>query len=191
MAETKDGVALTRRERDSFISRVRFAGPDECWEWTGALTEKGYGRVHIRRLGGIWKAHRLSYAYHVAPIPDGLWVLHSCDNPPCVNPAHLSLGTVSDNHDDMVKRGRALTGRRNPNYRNRVCARGEESTSAKLTTAQALDIIARREAGESFQSIASLYGIHRNTAARIFRGERWSHLRSGSVTVSPPDGGEG
>lgn len=89
---------------------------DECWEWTGACDYHGYGRLNLGRHGqGIGKAHRISYEIHVAPIPKGMIVLHRCDNPPCVNPSHLRLGTMSDNTQDMLvkRRGVAPTGAAN------------------------------------------------------------------------------
>lgn len=75
-----------------------------CWVWTGRRHPFGYGL--ISRNGKPYNAHRLSYEMHVGPITDGLWVLHRCDNPPCVNPDHLFLGTQSDNMQDCKIKGR-------------------------------------------------------------------------------------
>lgn len=102
---------------ERFFAKFEIGEPDECWNWLGSR-DKGYGKIsdgvteggHPRPRG----AHRVSYEIHKGPIPPGLLVMHSCDNPACVNPAHLSLGTVKDNGIDMARKGRSAgTKRRN------------------------------------------------------------------------------
>lgn len=77
-----------------------------CWVWTAYCDRFGYG--HSRFDGRVWSAHRISWTLINGPIPDGLWVLHACDNPPCVNPAHLWLGTAADNAHDRDRKGRQV-----------------------------------------------------------------------------------
>lgn len=89
---------------DLFWHLVDKRGPDDCWPWQGSLYV-GYGRIKDGQRGRVG-AHRVSWELHHGPIPDGLWVLHRCDNPPCVNPAHLFLGTPGDNVRDMHAKGR-------------------------------------------------------------------------------------
>lgn len=85
---------------ERFRSRVDVRGPDECWEWTAGRMPHGYGAIWDTSIGLAWElAH--------GPIPDGLWVLHRCDNPPCCNPAHLWLGTQADNDNDRKVKGRS------------------------------------------------------------------------------------
>jgi len=90
---------------DRFWTRVdRSAGAEGCWPWVAGKSGCGYGT-----LGVNWTdqyVHRLSYEMNFGPIPDGMCVCHHCDNPPCVNPLHLFLGTVGDNVRDMVQKGR-------------------------------------------------------------------------------------
>jgi hypothetical protein len=97
-------VILTTEER--FWRYVdRSGGPDACWEWTGARLAAGYG-VFAPRHHKLVYAHRFSYTLNHGPIPEGLWVLHRCDNPPCVNDAHHFLGTAMDNSQDRDDKGR-------------------------------------------------------------------------------------
>ena len=79
-------------------------GDEECWPWDGVVDHNGYGRVVF--MTSVYKAHRVSYEMANGPIPDGLLVRHKCDNPNCVNPNHLEVGTHADNMADAVKRGR-------------------------------------------------------------------------------------
>lgn len=89
-----------------FWSKVdRSGGPDACWNWTSALRSKGYGDFLVRGKERC-AAHRLSYIWAYGPIPNGLFVLHRCDNKLCVNPAHLFLGTHHDNMNDLTTKRR-------------------------------------------------------------------------------------
>lgn len=80
-----------------------------CWEWRGQKSEKGYGVFNAHRLGYVYaRAHRAMWEMRNGLIPDGLVIRHRCDNPPCVNPDHLDVGTVAQNQADMVERGRSV-----------------------------------------------------------------------------------
>lgn len=135
------------------------AGPDGCWLWKGFLNEHGYGGV---RWQGRWqRAHRLSFEAAKGPIPEGGHILHRCDNPPCVNPAHLHAGSHRDNMRDMYAKGR----RRPP--------AGERNVNAKLTAEMVLAI---RVATGSQNEIGNYFGITPATVSKIKLGRLWRHL---------------
>lgn len=149
---------------DRFWAKVDVRGPDECWEWTGARHGKPDrdGRRYgvVKRGGRPRSAHRFAYEDTVGPIPAGLHILHSCDNPSCCNPAHLRPGTDRDNARDALTRGRVHI------------ERGEESATCKFTDA----VIARarefHSLGWSQRRIAKALGISQTYVGQIVRGER-------------------
>lgn len=87
-----------------FWKYAKMCGSEECWPWTGTTDQYGYGRVVY--MTHYFKAHRVSYEMKYGPIPVGMIVRHKCDNPNCVNPNHLEIGTQKDNMQDASKRGR-------------------------------------------------------------------------------------
>lgn len=111
-----------------FWEKVKKASNDECWLWLGGKTYGGYGVIGSGGRHGLIRAHRLSWEIANSKIPEGLWVLHKCDNPPCVNPKHLFLGTQSDNMNDCIAKGRQ------PNYRKSHCVNGHEYTEENTYT---------------------------------------------------------
>jgi HNH endonuclease len=135
-----------------------------CREWRGAHTMKGYGKRKI--AGQQWLVHRWVWTQMHGPIPEGLNVLHHCDNPPCYLLDHLFLGTTQDNHDDMVAKGRAVTPPIVRHY-------GEANGMTTLTIAQVAEIRAALAAGEVQRRIAERYGVAPATITRIKRGKVW------------------
>lgn len=138
---------------DDFLNRLVVVEND-CWVYTGARNSKGYGEFMIKCK--LWKTHRLSYEYHCEPIPEGMLVLHTCDNPPCCNPDHLFIGTNQDNMDDKVNKNRQAR-----NY-------GITNSFAVLSEDQVNDI---RNSSESSIDLAHKYKVSRWTITRA-RGRR-------------------
>jgi hypothetical protein len=132
-----------------------------CLPWWGTLMNKGYGTTWDRAERREVLAHRFVYEQAFGSIPDGLFVLHRCDNPPCVNPEHLFLGDTRDNAIDMVRKGRHRGGAR----------RGEANHFAKLTDAQVAVLRADRTAGMTQRALARKYGVGQSQVWRILRGE--------------------
>lgn len=190
---------FSETEISRFWSRVDRRGPDECWQWTGATDSHGYGQltIHNRHVG----AHRLAYTFTVGSIPAGLCICHTCDNPPCCNPAHLFIGTMSDNLRDCAQKGRngaqshperrprgdrsgaRLHPERMPRgdhhgshiHPDRVAC-GERAGSAKLT---ANDVRAIRQEAKhiSQRQLAIKYGVTHSAIWRIVHHHNWKHIQ--------------
>jgi predicted XRE-type DNA-binding protein len=160
---------MTYDIQERFWQYVDKGAQDECWEWRGPRVKipgQEYGLC-----GGWVRAYRVSWEIHNGPIPYGMHVLHRCDNPPCVNPAHLYLGTHVDNMRDRAARKRGKEARQN----------GEANDNAKLTEAQVREIIYLLQGHNkvSQQRIADLYGVKQPQISRIARRESWAHLWAG------------
>jgi hypothetical protein len=97
---------ISNADLQRFLSKINIGPEDECWEWTGPKKESGYGLFWWR--GGNRSAHRTSYRIHRGEIPAEKYICHHCDNPSCVNPKHLFVGSHKDNMFDMAKKGRAM-----------------------------------------------------------------------------------
>ena len=106
-----EDFAVKNPLRERFMKKWTLEPDSGCWLWTGSRRRHGYGRMYSLDRKGL-SAHRVSWELFRGPIPDGLDVLHKCDNPPCVNPDHLFVGTMQDNMDDMVRKGRQARGSR-------------------------------------------------------------------------------
>lgn len=156
------------KTREWLMERVvKLPGEDACWEWTGRRMKDGYGRPHITKTESVL-AHRLSYELHIGPIPDGLCVLHRCDNPPCVRPSHLFLGTRADNAADMIHKGR-----RRPDS---VQPRGAHHPAARLTDAHVREIRSLSANGWTYKRLGAKYGVHPMHIGLIVRRKRWAHV---------------
>lgn len=150
--------ALSRKSKKRFWGHV--AVSVGCWEWRGRHTSNGYGRFKIQGLD--FRAHRLSYELACGPIPNGLSVLHSCDNKLCVRPEHLRTGTQRENLQDMVDRGRSMVGKRNP--------------KARLSEEAVILIRLCSQQGWRTKFLAGIFQVSMGHVNKIIRRERWGHV---------------
>jgi len=127
-----------------------------CWNWQGTKDKDGYGKMCVDAKEQ--RTHRLSYLYHVGPIPENHGVLHTCDNPSCTNPQHLYTGTVVENMRDKQVRRRVA---------------GERHPYGKLKDD---DVLAIRASTESQSKLAEKYGVIQAHISRIKRRVNWTHI---------------
>jgi hypothetical protein len=152
-----------------FESYIRRAEGDACWLWAGPRQKAGYGEIN--RGNKVLLAHRVSYEKFVGPIPDGMNLLHTCDNPPCIRPDHLVPGTQGDNMRDAKRKGRLRSGR----------TPGESHPSAKLTNDAVRAIRSeQRRCDESenafYVRLANRFGASRTTVRAVRLGRVWRHV---------------
>lgn len=152
---------MTDLERLLKLAEVK--SPTECWNWIGAESANGRtGSFHL--YGKTWTAHRASYRLHNGLFDDWLNVLHKCDNPKCINPSHLFLGTQQENIDDMC------------NKRRGVSPKGEACGRSFLTNEIVLDIRKRFLEGITKRDIAKHYHITRQGVHSIVTRKTWKHI---------------
>lgn len=136
---------------DNFWNKIAVAGPDECWNWTGAKSSYGHGI--FRHDGKNVRSHRLLLEMCGVNIPDNKVVCHKCDNPSCVNPDHLFVGTQFDNMADMTKKGRRFF---------------------KINSEDAMRIKDMLRCGAKQQSIADWFGVSNQLISAINCGHNWA-----------------
>jgi hypothetical protein len=152
---------------ERFVASTDIRGPDECWPWIAAKKDDGYGVISMFGSQRV-ATHAALLIYRGEIVPPNLMVLHSCDNPACVNPAHLRLGTCTDNARDMHIRGRGHKSHR----------RGEAHQRAKLTEGDAREALRLIRAGHSQASIAAALGVNFRTISALATGTTWKHLNT-------------
>ena len=201
MIKPEKKVCITRAERKTkefiearFWSKADVRGEDECWEWKAGKLPGGYGMFQME--GKYHGAHRVAWALDKdRSIPEGLVVMHSCDNRPCVNPRHLSLGTTLDNIADMHKKGRAMPPRgeehwsrarpdrlaRGDNHGSRThpgrIARGAKQGLAKLTDEKVMEIRERyTQGGVFYRQLAQEFGVSQSLIGLVIQRKKWIHV---------------
>lgn len=151
-----------QRRMDKYTSKK---SKDLCWEWRGTLNDQGYAKLNIGGRKGLYaRASRISYYLTYGAFDEELFICHTCDNPACVNPNHLFLGTPKDNNDDKYNKGREV----DPPILN-----GEDHGNHKLTQKEVLEIY---DSTLDMKSLALLYRVTTTTIHRILTGKTWKHL---------------
>ena len=153
-----------------FCSKFKQGGQEKCWEWEAVKRKNGYGQISHGRRSLL--AHRVSYEIFVGDIPEGLHVRHKCDNPVCVNPHHLEVGTAADNARDRDERGR------------QVSLKGSEHGNAKLCEPEVFLIKkflvrhppVRGKHGGPCGFLARWFGVSGGLISRIYNERKWTHI---------------
>lgn len=169
---------LTPKQISRFWRKVHKGAADHCWPWVGKRITHGYGCVHVQ--GAHYAAHRIAYLLAHGRFAPELCVMHTCDNPPCVNPSHLRLGTHATNMADMFKKGRTYRAIGHEHWTHRHperIARGGAVGGARLS-AQDVTCIRRQYAagGISFRALGLKYNVHAVNIWQIVRRKTWKHL---------------
>ena len=151
---------VTRKE---FWAHVCPGPPDCCWEWLSGLDRAGYGQ--LRGKTKTLKAHRVAYEKSVGPIPRGMVIRHSCHNPKCCNPSHLSVGTHADNHRDMVQANRHFVPE---------SPKGEDHPCSKLTSELVKELRSRE--GVGLTELSERYNVSKQTIWKIRTRRAWKHV---------------
>lgn len=159
-------VALSPSDIERLWRGIDRRGPGDCWPWKLCTSVKGYGRFRVQ--GKLYLPHRLIYEICIGSIPEsaayhGSVVMHSCDNPRCCNPDHLSVGEQIDNVKDMDRKGR----------RRSAPPSGERSQFAQLTAAQVLAI---RSDPRSAAATGTAYGVSKSCVTKIRTFVNWKHI---------------
>jgi len=173
--------ALSADDIELFHSRYMMAWPGGCWEWAAAAFTNGRGAFRPRRSRSkrTYKAPRVAYFIFTGEDPGHLQVQHTCNNPSCVCPLHLVLGTDQQNMEYKSECGRCNAPSGDNHYARRTpekVKRGEMVGNSKLTKETVIAILSRHDAGDSLPEISVAFDISKAQACRIVNGSRWAHV---------------
>lgn len=162
-------------------SNPHYMGLERCHVWTASLRNAWYGQFNLRKK--IWTAPRLSWVISRGEIPHGMHILHKCDNPACVNPSHLFLGTPFDNAVDRTRKGRTASGKFHGSVtKPEAVPKGSTHKNSKLKESDVKEIRdSYARGGETYKSLAKRFGVRAPHIGKILKGQKWGHL----PTITP------
>lgn len=155
-------MSTNKTPLERFYEKIDRRNAEGCWVWTGGADKNGYGKFTVDYAD--LRAHRWAYAHFIGQIPDGMFVCHRCDNPPCANPEHLFLGTNADNTADRHRKGRD--------------AKGENGGNTKLTRQQVAQIKAMLALPMKQRDVAKVFGVSHGNIAFIASGKTWRDVEA-------------
>lgn len=160
-----------KTQEEKFWEKVNIKNEDDCWDWKAHIDSRGYGKI---RFNGIYTpAHRVSWILHYQEIPEGLFVCHKCDNPSCVNPKHLFLGTNADNMLDMWNKDRhPIINMGRPSH----TMIGIKNVNAKLSIDDVKNIRELYTSGISQDEISIMYKVQKPAIWKIVHRKTWKHI---------------
>lgn len=145
----------------NFFAKVKIGSWQECWEWQGGRAKSGHGRFWFD--ASMKPSHRLMYRHCWGEIPEGWFICHHCDNPPCVNPLHIYAGTPADNTNDMHRR-------------KRVSRTGSLNGNSKLNEAAVRNIRDLNDKGTGLRQLARQFEVSQSTIHYIIARKTWNHV---------------
>ena len=151
---------IYKSDKDRIFNNINSMTDNGCWEWMGTKLRGGYGGLSVR--GKTWQAHRFSYVVFIGEIPDGMLVCHACDNPSCVNPNHLFLGTHKTNAEDRVKKKRSSV--------------GESFPKSKLKEQEILEIRRYASLGVTRRTLAKMFRVGSTCITYVVNKRTWRHI---------------
>ena len=163
---------ISDKDIERFWSKVDIRNTDGCWNWIASKNKKGYGEFYLKNVPHL-HAHQISWMIVRGNISNGMCVLHKCDNPSCVNPTHLFLGTNQDNVNDKMTKGRwkskFLYGKNHPQH-------GTNSKFNKLSDSDVLKIRELKAQGNTLRGLAKQFGVSHGVINNIIQKRKWSWL---------------
>jgi hypothetical protein len=164
--------------RRRFEKKFERGNPDACWPWIAGVNAHGYGKIHLAPGVSAALANRVALAFKLGrDLRPGRFACHTCDNPACVNPAHLYEGNALTNNRDALNRGRAVRARGSRKVRTENHLRGSAHPRSTLTEAKVREIRRLRAEGATLKALGARFGVHFTAIRSVCVGRTWRHVQ--------------